>query len=462
MRQTLVLDVVGLTPSLLGPHTPHLSAFAKRGAVVPLSTITPAVTCSVQATFITGAMPSSHGIVGNGWYFRELAEVMFWRQSHHLVSGEKLWETARGIDPAATCAQLFWWYNMYSSADVSVTPRPQYPADGRKLPDVYTHPASLRDELTARLGTFPLFRFWGPAADMVSTTWIGRAAELVFEAQKPTLTLVYLPHLDYNLQRLGPDHPDLARDLTAVDAVAGSLVEKAERAGAAVIVLSEYGITPVSGAVDINRVLRRAGLLTVRDEIMGEQLDAGASEAFAVADHQVAHVYVKHHARVSEVAKLLRTVPGIEAVWTDDQKKAAGLVHGRSGELVAISAPDRWFTYYHWLNDDRAPDWARTVDIHRKPGYDPVELFLDPKLAAPKMKIGWTLAKRKLGMRSLLDVIPLDASLVKGSHGRVTDRDEAGPLLITSAPEALQERRSIHATEVKDLVLRHMFPNRRG
>ncbi len=456
MRQTLVLDVVGLTPKLLA-HAPALSALAKKGGQRPLRTIAPAVTCSVQSTFTTGLLPSGHGCVANGWYDRELSEVALWRQSNALVSGEKIWDAAKKRDPSFTCAKLFWWYNMYSTADWSVTPRPQYPADGRKLPDVYTEPLELHDELERGLGTFPLFQFWGPRADITCSDWIARSALHVLASRKPTLTLVYLPHLDYDLQRYGPDHPKARAAAAAVDAVCAPLIEAAERAGAAVIALSEYGITEVSGAIHINRVLREAGLLRVRPEKMGEQLDAGASEAFAVADHQVAHVYVRRPERVDEVARLVRSLEGVDSVWTGLDRREHGLDHSRSGEVVAVSRADRWFTYYFWLDDDKAPDYARTVDIHRKPGYDPVELFIDPRIPFPMLKVSWTLFKRKLGFRSLLDVIGLDASLVRGSHGRITDRPQDGPVFITSAPEHLPPEPAVAATEVKATVLRHLF-----
>ena len=232
MKRTLVLDVVGLTPALL-VHAPNLKALAARGGLRSLTTVTPAVTTTVQSTLVTGAPPREHGVVGNGWYFRDLSEIWFWRQSNHLVGGEKVWDAAKRRDPSFTCAKLFWWYNMYASADFSVTPRPMYTADGRKLPDVYTHPAELRDELQRDLGQFPLFRFWGPTADIESTRWIGQSALRVFERHRPTLTLVYLPHLDYNLQRFGPNFPGIARDVAAVDEVCGELIAAAEREGAA-------------------------------------------------------------------------------------------------------------------------------------------------------------------------------------------------------------------------------------
>jgi len=394
--------------------------------------------------------------VANGWYFRDLSEVWLWRQSDRLVEGEKIWQAARKRDAEFRCAKMFWWYNMYSDVDFSVTPRPIYAADGRKLPDVYTQPAQLRDELNERFGTFPLFNFWGPAAGIVSSKWIADASMHVYRSHRPTLTLIYLPHLDYCLQKLGPGHPDVGAEVEAVDALCGRIFDEALADGASVMVVSEYGITPVTGPVHINRCLHEAGLIAVREEQGGELLDAGASEAFAVADHQIAHVYVRDKSRLAEVTGLLGELEGIEAVWDEEGKRRMGLDHPRSGELVALAASDRWFSYYYWLDDGRAPDFARTVEIHRKPGYDPVELFVDPGLRAPKLSIAWRLAKKALGFRTLMDVIPLDASLVRGSHGRVGEDANTGPLCISSDPDRLP-RDGISAPEVKDLVLGHIF-----
>ncbi len=456
MVPAVVIDVVGLTPTLLGSHTPNLRRLAARGGMRTLNTVTPAVTCTVQSSFLTGRLPRDHGIVANGWYYRDLSEIWFWRQSNRLVAGERLWERARRLDPAFRCANLFWWYNMYSSADISVTPRPMYPADGRKIPDCYTAPAGLRRELTELLGPFPLFQFWGPAASIVSSQWIARCALHVRKTRKPTLTLIYLPHLDYNLQRLGPAHPDLAADLQAIDALCGEIIDEAERAGAVVVVLSEYGITEVSRPVHINRALRAAGMIQVRDELGREQLDPGASAAFAVADHQIAHIYVQRADAIGAVKKLIEDLPGVERVLDAHTKPQFGLDHPRSGELVAIAQADSWFSYYYWLDDARAPDYARTVDIHRKPGYDPVELFIDPAIRLPKLAVGWRLAQRMLGFRRLMDVIGLDATLVKGSHGRVTEHSAEGPLFISSVPELLPAG-AVEATAVKDLILDHVF-----
>jgi predicted AlkP superfamily pyrophosphatase or phosphodiesterase len=456
LHPTLVLNVVGLTPASIGEHTPALRAFRDAHAARPLHTIVPAVTCSVQSTFVTGALPREHGIVGNGWYFRDLSQVWLWRQSNQLVHGEKLWDAAKKRDPSFTSAKLFWWYNMYSSADISITPRPMYTADGRKLPDVYTDPPELRAELSDALGMFPLFNFWGPRADISSTSWIARSAERVIEQSAPTLTLVYLPHLDYDLQRFGPNDARVHKALREVDQECARLFELAKLKGLRVVVLSEYGITEVSDAVHVNRALREAGYLRVREELGLEQLDAGASRAFAVADHQIAHVYVKNPADLPAVRTLCERLDGVEQVLDGAGKHAAGLDHERSGELVLVSRADRWFSYYFWLDDARAPDYARTVDIHLKPGYDPVELVIDPALTFPMLKVGRKLLARKLGFRNLLDVIPLDTRLVKGSHGRLTDRPEDGPIFMSSVPELLPEG-SVAATDVKALLLRHLF-----
>jgi predicted AlkP superfamily pyrophosphatase or phosphodiesterase len=456
MRPTIVVLVVGLTPRHFGPHAPRLTALARAGAARPLRAVTPAVTCTAQATFMTGALPRDHGIVANGWLFRDLMEVWLWRQSNRLVAGEKIWEAGRRRDPAFTTANLFWWYNIAASHDIGVTPRPIYKSDGRKLPDCYTQPLELREELTRELGAFPLFQFWGPATSIASSRWIADAALHVRRTRAPTLTLVYLPHLDYDLQRFGPRDARVDTSLGEVDAVAGDLIADAGRDGARVIVLSEYGITPVATPVHVNRALREAGLLKVRLEDGGEMLDLPQSQAFAVADHQIAHVYVAEPGMIAEVKRLVAALPGVEWVADRAEQQALGLDHPRAGELVALSRADAWFTYYYWLDDRRAPDFARLVEIHRKPGYDPVELFLDPSIRFPRLAVGWRFARRALGFATLMDVISLDATLVKGSHGRPTDHPSDGPVFVSSEPRLLPEG-PVAATAVKDIVLRHVF-----
>jgi predicted AlkP superfamily pyrophosphatase or phosphodiesterase len=450
----VVIDVVGLTPRLLA-HMPRLAAVAGHGGwQAELGTVLPAVTCSVQATLLTGELPSGHGIVGNGWYVRDLGEVLLWRQHNALVGGDKLWDAARRAHPGYTVANICWWYAMGARVDWTVTPRPVYHADGRKDPDCYTDPPGLHDELTAALGTFPLFSYWGPGAGLASSAWICRAAEHVMARHDPDLTLVYVPHLDYDLQRYGPAAAAAATAAASLDAVLGPLLDAAAARGATVVALSEYGITQADQPVGINRALRSDGLLRTYTQAGMEYLDPWTSRAFAVADHQIAHVYVADPADLPAVRKLCTSLPGVADVLDGPAKAAHGLDHPRAGELVLVAEPGAWFTYYYWLDDTSAPDFARLVEIHRKPGYDPAELFFDPAgPGAAKRRAAVALARKKLGLRYLMNVVGLDAgaAAVRGSHGRLPGRPDDGPVLLCSSPRAARARYA--ATEVKGLLL---------
>lgn len=458
-RPLVVINVVGLTYEMLGQDTPHISRVASQGFACPMGTVLPAVTCSAQSTLLTGTLPREHGVVANGWYFRDLSEVWLWRQSNRLVQGERIYDAARRREPDYSVAKLFWWFNMYADVNWSVTPRPCYPADGRKLFDSHSQPPELKDELQSRLGVFPLFKFWGPTANIESSRWIADASVDVFQSKHPSLTLVYLPHLDYNLQRIGPSDPRIREDIRAVDAEAGKIIDAAQQAGADIVVLSEYAITDVDRPIHINRILREHGFLTARREISGwETLDFGASRAFAVADHQFAHIYIQRPEDVPRVAEVLRKVDGIEHVLDRAQQAAFGIDHERSGELVVVSDRRSWFTYYFWLDDALAPDYARTVDIHRKPGYDPVELFVDPQLKFPKLRVARRLAQKMLGFRYYMDVIGLDATIVKGSHGRLPDpgREASdGPVFVCSSKRI--ETDYLPMTDVKQRLLELQF-----
>jgi predicted AlkP superfamily pyrophosphatase or phosphodiesterase len=456
MKKTVVINVVGLTPALIGQHTPFLSQWIAQSSVASIKPVLPAVTCSAQATYLTGKYPSEHGIVGNGWYFEEECEIKFWRQSNKLITAEKIWEKAKKMDSSFTCANLFWWYNMYSSVDYSVTPRPQYWADGRKMPDCYSFPADLRDRLQEELGIFPLFDFWGPRTSIKSSRWIADAAKLVEEWYAPTLSLIYLPHLDYNLQRYGNQHNSIPKDLQEIDEVCKDLITFYERRGAQVLVLSEYGITNVSNPIHLNRILRNHQYINLRIENGLELLDAGASRTFAVADHQIAHIYINDKQETNKIRGMLENISGIEMVLDEQGKKRYGLDHPRSGDLVVVADKHSWFTYYYWLDDTKAPDFARIVDIHKKPGYDPVEMLANPQIKLLPLVVAWKLLKKKLGFRMLMDVIPLDASLIKGSHGRIPENEEDRPIII-SKNKNLMPKKSIEPTEVFDILMEHLL-----
>ncbi|WP_238547380.1 alkaline phosphatase family protein [Actinoplanes friuliensis] len=434
---------------------PRLARLAGTGFRATLGTVLPAVTCSVQSTILTGALPAEHGIVGNGWYFRDLGEVLLWRQSNALVGGDKLWHAARRQQPGYTVANVCWWYAMGADVNWTVTPRPVYHADGRKDPDCYTDPPELHDELTAKLGTFPLFSYWGANAGLPSSAWIVKAAEQIMADHQPDLTLVYVPHLDYDLQRYGPSAPQAAAAAAELDVTLGPLLDAAAARDATVVVLSEYGITDVSQPVDINRLLRSEGLLNVYTQAGMEYLDPWTSRAFAVADHQIAHVYVRDPADLEAVTKLCEGLPGVAEVLDATAQHEYGLDHERSGDLVLVAEPYAWFTYYYWLDDAKAPDFARLVEIHRKPGYDPAELFFDPAgPGAAKGRAGVALLRKKLGMRYMMSVVGLDAGAraVRGSHGRLPSDERDAPVLICSDPAFARDR--VEATDVKDLLLR--------
>ena len=431
-KPVVVILCVGLTPAHLGAHTPHLSRLAERGFSSSMQGIVPAVTTSAQATMLTGTLPQEHGIVANGWYFRELGEVWLWRQSQRLVQAPSAWEIARRTRPELRVLKHFWWYAMNSDVTATVTPRPVYHQDGAKSPDFYALPAELKTTLRDKHGEFPLFHFWGPTASILSTRWIAESFRTACAAVQPDLALCYLPHLDYDFQRFGPTGEHLSRNLRELDAEAGKVIDDALGRDATVVGVSEYGIEPVDQPVFINRALRRAGLLEVTANAAGELLDPGASRAFAVCDHQIAHIYCRDRAAQDAAAAVVADCPGVASLHAGAQRTALGLDHARSGELIALSASGAWFAYDYWLDGRLRPDFANCVEIHRKPGYDPRELLFDPK--GGKLRAALALCRKKLGMRYVMDAIPLDAGLVRGSHGRPAGTLADGPIIICSDP----------------------------
>ncbi len=444
MNKTVVIDIVGLSSNLIGVNTPFLKEWTAKNHLTTITPMLPAVTTAVQSTYLTGETPGEHGIVGNGWYDRTDGEVKFWKQSNRLVQAEKLWDRAKKQDASFSCANMCWWYNMNSTVDYLLTPRPNYLSDGRKIPDCYTYPADLRDHLQEELGPFPLFHYWGPGADIRSSRWIAEASMITEEKYHPTLTLIYLPHLDYCLQKFGRDETKIAVELRKIDAQVKALVRFYKNAGASVVLLSEYGITPADHPVHLNRIFRQKGWLKVRTERGRELLDPQVSRVFALADHQIAHVYVNDRSLIDQVQAVLKETKGIEQLLDEAGKRKAGIHHERSGDLIAVADENSWFTYYYWLDDHKAPDFARLVAIHDKPGYDPVEMFLTSKLRA-----GYKVLRKKLGFRYLMDVIPLDATLVKGSHGRTKTAAADHPVLITEKPVS---ERALAATEVYQVI----------
>ena len=488
--RTVVINVVGLSARHIGVNTPRLRELARAlGGARALRPDFPAVTCTSQSSMLTGLSPHEHGVIANGWFDREQGEARLWRQSNALVRGEKVWDKAKARNSKCTTANLFWWFNMNSTCDFTVTPRPIYTHDGRKIPDISTQPAALRDTLQNNLGAFPLFDFWGPRAGIRSSDWIARAAIQVMREHDPALTLIYIPHLDYVLQREGPNSPNLAAELREVDRIVGGLLDECRERNARPIVLSEYGIEAATQPVYVNRALREAGLLTVRDELGRDALEPMMSPAFAVCDHQIAHVYVRdntgtpqhdhvhaqsnspthasrvqhvesisptHASHIQRVAKVLAALPGVESVLDRAAQAAMQIDHQRSGDLVVTAQPGAWFAYPWWLDDARAPDFARCVDIHKKPGYDPCELLIDPAISLPALHVAKFKIARALGFRASLHLTPLDASLVKGTHGRAQLAPGFEPVVLAENV-FLPEKDFVSCQDISNIILRHLF-----
>lgn len=453
MKPTAVINLIGLTERYVNSGAmPRLKAFAERGKMVPLETVIPSVTCPVEASLLTGTYPSEHGIVANGWYFRDMGQVRFWEQSNHMVQRPEVWATAKTLNPEFTCAKLFWWYNMYSSVDFAITPAPIYACDGRVIPEIYTNPLSLRDKTVAARGQFPVFDWWGPSVSIRSSRWIADTGMWLYDQEKPTLSLMFLPHIDFAPHVHGPDAiSKIAKGLGEIDEVCGDLIDFFDHRDVRVMFLAEYEIRSVSRPIMLNRRFRERGWIAFREEQGTEVVYPGSCDVFAVTDQQVAHIYVNKPSLYEEVRDIVAAEPGVAEVLEEEGKRAYHIDHPRSGEMVALAEPDSWFAYYYWLDDRKAPGYARTVDILRKPGYDPLELFIDKNIRFPGAKYVWSLLKDKVGFRMLFDFIPLDASLCVASHGSNTD----GPVLLTQHPELLPDER-LHATQVHDVILDHL------
>jgi hypothetical protein len=442
----LVLSVPGLRSEDL-PRMPTLAALAAGGQCLPLAPCFPAVTCPVQATLTTGVPPSRHGIVANGLFDRRSRHLEMWISPDGVHRAPRIWDTLKAVRPDLRTAAWFLLQSKHATADLVCLPAPKHNADGTETMWCHTNPEPLYASLREQLGEFPLHKFWGPVAGIESSRWIARSFIEAARAAPPHFAAVYLPHLDYAAQRTGPDSPAAHAACGELDAEIAALV--ADFSGLVgpenltVLVAGEYRIRPVSHALHPNRVLREAGLLAVVDTPEGELLDLQASRAWALADHQVSHVYLRDGGDTTlrdQVAAVFRGRGGVGRVLAGDDLIAAGLVAAsppgltsRCGDVVIESTPDSWQTYFYWLDDAKAPNFARTIDIHRKPGYDPLELHLD-RMRLPQI------------------AIPLDPMLVKGSHGAVDPADPHETILIASRP-GLVNAAAISMDEIAGIVL---------
>lgn len=402
-KPLLWLSIPGLRAGDLS-QMPRLTARCAAGQTRTLVPSFPAVTWPVQANMLTGCLPSEHGIVANGLYDRGPRGPVMWTLGNHAIERPQLWDLLQqpaGDQPALHAGAWFPMLARDCQAELVCMPAPIHNPDGSESLWCYSKPQMLYGDLRDALGHFPLKHFWGPLAGMPSSKWIVDSAAFAARKQPPDFFYIYVPHLDYAAQKLGPDSPAAVTAVKELDELLGhfwAVMEEVYREPPAVLVTGEYAIVGVDHVSYPNRRLRESGLLQVTvDEQGREQLDFAGSAAWALVDHQFSHVFVRDRDPevIRRVADLMRREPGIEEVLVGDDLGRFGLNHPRSGELVLISQPSSWQAYYWWFDDRCAPEYARTVNIHRKPGYDPVELHFDPQTRG----------------------IPLNAGLIGGSHG---------------------------------------------
>jgi len=389
----------------------------------PVETVFPAVTCPVQASFRTAALPGSHGMVANGLFSREFMRPFFWEQSSSLVKGPRIWESFRA--KGGKVAMLFWQQSLGEDMDFLVSPAPIHKHHGGMIQSCYSKPVDLYEKLCRTVGSsFDLMHYWGPSASAKSSDWVASATAALMKdtAHSPDLCLAYLPALDYDLQRFGPDSLEATSALGKLQEELGLLLAVASECNYDVLVFGDYALGAAdNGAIFPNRVLKEAGLFLPRPVKGRLYTDLYESEAFAVVDHEVAHVYVKPGSWLDRTAEILGAMKGVARVLDRKGQEAAGVGNPNSGELVLVAAPGYWFAYPWWDGGKYAPDYAGHVDIHNKPGYDPCELFWG----------GWPPF-----------FTSQDCSRIKGTHGRAgADRMSAwaSTFQIESEPSTLVE-----------------------
>lgn len=393
-NKLLVVQAAGLGYDFLKTG----AGLSRNGLVFkPMESVLPALTCPVQATLRTATLPAAHGMVANGVYLPDLRKPLFWEQSSALVAGDRIWSAAR--DRGRTVGLLFFQQSLGEAVDRLVSPAPIHTHGGGLVQDCYSLPASLYPDLCARLGRpFALRHYWGPLASPASSDWIAQAAAALLRdpALAPDVCFTYLPALDYDLQRFGPAHEKSRAALAALLAELDLLLDACSAAGYEMIVFGDYAIGETSRPVFPNRALRDAGLFSVRTVRGRTYPDFHASRAFAMADHEIAHVFVRDPRDLPAVRRVLSGLDGVETAADRREQEALGVAHPRSGDLFLVAAAGAWLAYPWWHEKAAAPDYAFHVDIHSKPGYDPGELFF-----------GWPPMSTSQ-----------DTGRIRGSHGR--------------------------------------------
>lgn len=400
IQHVIVIDIVGLEEKHLNSRLlPTISALAEKGESSKMKPVFPAVTSTVQTSFLSGEYPNKHGIISNGFMDRETYNVSFWEQYNSLVQVPRIWDFIKNKNINFKTAVLFWQNTLYANSDIIITPRPIHLENEMKM-WCYSKPVGYYEKIVEQIGEFDLSSYWGPLSSSLSSEWITKAAKYTIEKSKPNFMVMYIPHIDYSAQRFGKESNQVSDDLVFADSIVEQIIDSTKKSeiyeNTQFIIFSEYSFNDVNGAIPINVILRNNGLLNVRKIGEKEYVDFELSRAFAVVDHQIANIYIKSPLDKERIVNILKNISDIDIVITEEEKKYFNIDHPRAGDIIIVANRDKWFSYYWWYDENMAPSFTRRVDIHRKPGYDPLELFVDPK-------------KR---------FIPFDTGLIKGSHGR--------------------------------------------
>jgi predicted AlkP superfamily pyrophosphatase or phosphodiesterase len=427
LKHVIVIDVVGLEEKHLSSGLlPTISSLAENGESSKMKPVFPALTCPVQTSFLSGEYPNRHGIIANGFMDRTNYNVLFWEQYNNLVQVPRIWDFIKNKNINYKTAVLFWQNILYTNSDIIITPKPIHLENEMKM-WCYSKPVGYYEKIKEQIGEFDLSSYWGPFASKLASEWITKASQYTIENNKPNFMFTYIPHIDYSAQRFGKNSNEVSQDLIFADGIVENIIDSTKKSqiyeSTQFIIFSEYSFNDVDGSIPINIILRNNGLLNVRRIEDKEYVDFEFSHAFAVVDHQIANIYIKSSADMKKIINILKNIRGIDMILTEKEKQFFNIDHKRAGDIIVVANRDKWFSYYWWYDENMAPSFTKRVDIHRKPGYDPLELFIDPKKKS----------------------IPYDTNLIKGSHGRPPisiSTDENFSLYISNIRSNLQKDES--------------------
>jgi predicted AlkP superfamily pyrophosphatase or phosphodiesterase len=429
MKKLIVLDIVGLSKKQFEKLKPkNISKILENGSYGSFEPSFPAVTCSVQASIFSGTYPSEHGIISNGYYDDLFKKISFWEQPTNLVKKPRIWDLLKKNEPNFFTALLFLQNSLYANSNVVLTPKPLH-LENKMVMWCYSKPENFYEKITESLGTFDLKSYWGPFSSLKSSDWIINSAKITIQKHSPDLLVTYLPHLDYTSQKFGPNSDEFKKSVDELDALIGDFLlflNQEYPNTYEIMILSEYNFNEVNNSVSPNLLLRQHGLLSTRRIEEKDYIDYEFSKAFALVDHQIAHLYIKP-GYLDQVKSIFNN-ESVGSILDNNLQKEFKINHPRSGDLILCSNTDSWFNYYWWDDIKHAPDFTFNVDIHRKPGYDPLELFIDFQSKT----------------------ISHDTSLIKGSHGLISKDPMNSPLIGTSFESNIHDK--IPVVEIKNKI----------